>query len=78
MVCQLATCLAKVPGAEFEAAYGRPLKWEPLERKKACRIFESAEGDVENEAEHEKYLEFFIDAGERFRNAISAVNSASL
>jgi len=45
---------------------------------KACRIFEPAEGDVENEADHEKYIEFFIDAGERFRNAISAVNGASL
>jgi Domain of unknown function (DUF4268) len=63
---------------EFEAAYGRRLEWEPLEGKKACRIFEPAEGDVEKEAEHEKYIEFFIDAGERFRNAISAVNGASL
>jgi Domain of unknown function (DUF4268) len=63
---------------EFEAAYGRRLKWDRLEGRKACRIFELAEGDVENEAEHENYIEFFIDAGERFRNAISAINGASL
>jgi hypothetical protein len=63
---------------EFEAAYGRQLEWDPLEGRKACRISEPAEGDVLNEAEHEKYIEFFIDAGERFRKAISAVNGASL
>jgi hypothetical protein len=63
---------------EFEAAYGRPLEWDPLEGRKACRISESSEGDVQNEGEHEKYIEFFIDAGERFRKAISAVDGASL
>jgi hypothetical protein len=65
-------------GTASLAADGRRLEWDPPEGKKACRIFEPAEGDVENEAEHEKYIEFFIDAGERFRNAISAVNGASL
>jgi hypothetical protein len=49
-----------------------------LAKKKACRIFEAAKGDVQNEAEHEKYIEFFIDAGERFRKAISVVDGASL
>ena len=43
-----------------------------------ARVFEPAEGDVQNEAEHQKYIEFFIDAGERFRRAISAVDGASL
>lgn len=63
---------------EFEAAYGRQLEWDPLEGRKACRISESSEGDVQNDAEHEKYIEFFIDAGERFRRAISAIDGASL
>lgn len=63
---------------EFEAAYGRQLDWDPLEARKACRIFESAVGAVEIEAEHETYIEFFIDAGQRFRTAIAAVNGASL
>ena len=63
---------------EFEAAYGRQLEWDPMEGRKACRISESSEGDVQNEAEYEKYIEFFIDAGERFRRAISAVDGASL
>jgi hypothetical protein len=51
---------------------------DPLEGRKTCRISESSEGDVQNEDEHEKYIEFFIDAGERFRKAISAVDGASL
>lgn len=63
---------------EFEAAYGRPLEWDPLEGRKACRISEPAGGSVEDEAEHEKYIEFFIDTGQRFRAAISAVNGALL
>jgi hypothetical protein len=63
---------------EFEAAYGRQVEWDPMEGRKACRISESSEGDVQNETEHEKYIEFFIDAGERFRRAISAVGGASL
>jgi hypothetical protein len=63
---------------EFEAAYGRRLEWDSIEGRKRCRIFESAEGDVANDAEHEKYIVFFLDAGERFRKAISAVNGASL
>ena len=62
---------------EFEAAYGRQLKWNPLEGHNACRISESSDGDVQNEAEHEKYIEFFMEAGERFRCAISAVNGSS-
>lgn len=63
---------------EFEAAYGRPLEWDPLDGRKACRIYELAEGDVQDEAEHDKYIEFFIDAGERFRKAIASVDGASL
>lgn len=63
---------------EFEAAYGRQLEWDPLEGRKACRISESADGDVQNESEHEEYIEFFMDAGERFRRAISAVGGATL
>ena len=64
--------------AEFEAAYGRPLEWEPLEGKKACRVFEAADGDIQDEAAHEEYISFFIDAGERLRMAIAAVDGSSL
>jgi hypothetical protein len=63
---------------EFEAAYGRLVEWDPMEGRKACRISESSDGDVQNEADHEKYIQFFIDASERFRRAISAVDGASL
>jgi hypothetical protein len=64
--------------AEFEAAYGRPLEWEPMEGRKACRIFEPSERDVQDESRHEKCIDFFIDAGERFRRAIGAVDGGSL
>jgi hypothetical protein len=63
---------------EFEAAYGRPLEWDPLDGRKACKISDSAEGDVEDEAGHDKFIEFFIDSGERFRKAIAAVDGTSL
>jgi hypothetical protein len=63
---------------EFEAAYGRPLQWDLLGGRKACRISESTSGAVENEAEHEKYIDFFIDAGQRFRTAINAVDGVLL
>jgi len=49
-----------------------------LDGRKACRISESAVGVVEYEAEHEQYIAFFIDVGQRFRTAINAVNGASL
>jgi hypothetical protein len=63
---------------EFEAAYGRALDWDPLEGRKACRISDPADGAVQDEAKHDNLVEFFIDAGERFRKAISAVDGASL
>lgn len=63
---------------EFEAAYGRQLEWNPLEGRKACRISDPMQGNVENEAAHEAYIEFFIDASRRFRAAIAAVDGASL
>jgi hypothetical protein len=45
------------------------LEWNPLEGRKACRISDPAEGDVQDEAEHEKYIEFFIDAAESFQES---------
>jgi hypothetical protein len=50
----------------------------PLEGRKACRIFELAEGDVPNEADHADYIDFFVDAAERLRQAIAAVDGSLL
>jgi Domain of unknown function (DUF4268) len=63
---------------EFETAYGKTLEWDPLEDRKACRIFEQSKGDVRNESAHNAYISFFLDAGQRFRKAIAAVGGPSL
>lgn len=64
--------------AAFEAAYGRPLDWDPIEGKKACRISETTNGDVLNQQDHDRYIQFFLDGADRFREAIAAVGAASL
>lgn len=63
---------------EFEAAYGRQLQWDQMEGRKACRILELSEGDVQDEEGYDSYVDFFIDSGERFRRALSAVDATSL
>jgi hypothetical protein len=57
----------------LEQAYGRPLTWEPLPDKRACRIAEYRDGDIARVAEHDAYMDFFLDAGERMRAALKAV-----
>jgi len=59
--------------AEFEAAYGGPLSWEPLKGKQACRIADYTNGDVVNQDEHSAYLDWFIDSGMRLRQALNAM-----
>lgn len=54
------------------------LDWDPLDGRKAWRISEPADGSMEDEAHHDTFIEFFIDAGERLRTAIAAVDGASL
>jgi hypothetical protein len=62
---------------DFEAAHRRKLDRDPLEGRKACRISDPLEGDVQDEANHERYIEFFTDAGQRLRTAIAAIDGAS-
>jgi len=64
--------------AAFETAYGGPLDWDPIEGRKACRVSETTDGNVLDESEHETYIEFFLDRGDRMRKAIAAVGAASL
>lgn len=59
--------------AAFEEAYGRELSWERLEHRKACRIADYREGTIEQESEHEDYISWFLDAGDRMRRAVAAV-----
>ena len=59
----------------FEAAYGRTLSWEELPEARACRIAEYTDGEVAKADEHEKYIAWFLDAGQRLRAAIEAVDA---
>lgn len=59
----------------FETAYGRPLEFEELPGKRACRIAEYTEGTIDNSEDWDSYIDWFIDAGERMRNAIAAISN---
>ena len=67
--------------AEFdvETACGRPLVWDPLDGRKACRIFGLADGNVQKEAERADNVDFFIDVARAvFRQVIAAVDGSLL
>jgi len=60
----------------FEAAYGRPLEWEELPNARASRIAEYRDdGDVVYEDRHDEYIAWFLDAGERMRRALAAIET---
>jgi hypothetical protein len=58
----------------MEQAYGKELEFEELPGKRASRIAEYAEGDVAETERHEEFVEWFIDAGEKLRLALSQLN----
>ena len=55
----------------IEQTYGRPLEWEELPSRQACRVGDYTEGDVTQIERHDEYIEWFLDAGERFRRAMA-------
>ena len=57
----------------IESVYGRPLSWEELPGRRACRISDYAPGDVNREEEHGQYIDWFIDAQDRLRKAIDTI-----
>ena len=57
----------------LEAAYGRPLTWEALPGRRACRIAEYRASTITSQHEHDAYMEFFLDASQRMRTALAAV-----
>jgi len=59
-----------------ERSYGRPLEFEELPGKRACRIAEYREGEVTNRDRYEDFVRWFIDAGERVRRALDSFVSA--
>jgi hypothetical protein len=56
----------------LERAYGRPLEFEELPNRRACRVADyRAGGDVLQFERHDEYLDWFIDAGVRLRRALA-------
>ena len=56
------------------SANGKPLDWEELPTKRACRIAEYREGcNVAASERWEEYIDWFLDAGTRLRAALAVV-----
>ena len=55
----------------IERDFGESLEWDSLDSRKLCRISATRDGDISKEDEYDDYIRFFIEAGERFRRAIS-------
>ncbi|MFE9188874.1 DUF4268 domain-containing protein [Micromonospora sp. NPDC007208] len=56
---------------KLEASYGDTLSFEPLAGKKGCRIAEYHQGDITNTGHWDDYVEWFIAAQTRLRQAIA-------
>jgi hypothetical protein len=56
----------------IEARYGGELSWEELPTRRACRIASYTPGDVTNEGDVERHIDWFFDAGTRLRSAVDA------
>lgn len=58
----------------FEASYGRQLSWEPLPHARMCRVADyRGNGDVTFQDRHDEYIDWFLDAGVRLREATATV-----
>ncbi len=58
--------------ADAEATYGAPLSWEELPTRRACRIAGYRDGcSVTEEARHDEFITWFIEAGTRLRDALT-------
>jgi hypothetical protein len=61
---------------QLETAYGRPLEWEELPNRRACRIADYMDGcSVSEDSRHEEFIGWFLDAGVRLRRALDAIPS---
>jgi hypothetical protein len=58
----------------LEEAYGRRLSWEELPKRRACRIADYREASsVTDDASYDEFMDWFVDAGERFRVALAGI-----
>ena len=61
---------------DMQQAYGRPLTFEPLAGRQACRIADYTSGDVLDSTRHDEFIDWFFDAGVRLRRALSEVSAS--
>ena len=61
----------------IEAVYGAPLSWEELPNARASRIAAYLDdATVEASERHDEFIDWMFEAGERFRRAIAAAETA--
>lgn len=58
---------------QVEDAYGRALTWDPVRGAKRYLVGDYGPGSIDREQDHEDYITWFIDCGERLRRAIGAL-----
>ena len=59
---------------QFESSYGRPVDWEELPQRRACRVADYRENSsVADEAQHGEFVDWFLDASVRLRRALAAL-----
>lgn len=58
---------------EVERSFGAALSWEQLPERRACRIAAYGEGDVTDEDQFDRYIEWFFETGTLMRNAMEGI-----
>jgi hypothetical protein len=56
---------------ELESAFGRALAWERMPDRRAKRIADYRDGQVDREQEHASYIEWLVDSLGRWLNALN-------
>lgn len=58
--------------AELDEQYGRPLTFERLEGRRACRIADYGVGSIADRESWNRFIDWFFDSGVRFRRALAS------
>jgi hypothetical protein len=64
--------------AAIEEKFGEPVQWESLPHRKACRIVICTAGDVTQSDAYDHYIDWFIQAGTRLRDALTPYTSVAM
>ena len=63
----------------LEDAYGRPLFFEELPGKRACRIADYRGGaDVTDIDNFDEFIDWFFDSGARLRKALATIDTDAI